>query len=41
MTDKEKRTEDELLRRRKHVKRESDLILVAFALQPLDQTRSV
>lgn len=34
-----KRTEDELLRRGKHVKRESDLILVAFALQPSDQIR--
>ena len=41
MTDREKRTEDELLRRRKHVKRESDLILVAFALQPLYQIRGV
>ena len=36
-----KRTEDELLGRRKHVKRESDLVLIAFALQPSDHVRSI
>lgn len=36
-----KRTEDDFLRRRKHVKRESDLVLVAFALQPSNQVRGV
>ena len=36
-----KRTEDELLRGREHVKRESDLVLIAFALQPSDHVRSI
>lgn len=41
MTGKGKRTEDELLGGREHVKRESDLILVAFALQPSNQIRGI
>jgi uncharacterized membrane protein YgcG len=31
------RTEDELLRRRQHVQREGDLVLVALALEPAEQ----
>ena len=31
-----KRTEDELFRRRQHVEREGDFVLVAFALEPAE-----
>lgn len=35
---KERRTEDELFRRRQHVQGESDFILVVLLLQPFHQT---